>query len=270
MYTQCPECLSVFSVDARTIAQAHGFVMCGHCGAGFDCISTLADQLPPEPFTGLSAHDPGVEPPRVELVVYRPQPTLPEVAVVNETLPRDDFADLVVTPRFARDKRNFTRDKRKDKPRRWPWISACFLLFLGLLAQLGWALRDTLIADPTAGPVLQQACATLNCTLPPVHDVSKLRLLARDVQTHPTVPNALLISASVRNDASFTQPWPVVTIRLSDADGKVIAMRRLNPSEYLDDVDALRRGLGPGATSALIFEVEDPGHQAVAFDLGFE
>jgi predicted Zn finger-like uncharacterized protein len=263
MYTQCPECLSVFSVDARTIAQAHGFVMCGHCGAGFDCISTLADQLPPEPFTELPSHEPGVEPPRVELVVYRPQPQTAQVVVANEASTRDDFADLVVTPRFA-------RDRRKDKPRRWPWISACFLLLLGLLGQIGWALRDTMVADPTVGPLLQQACATLNCTLPPVRDVGKLRLLARDVQTHPTVPNALLISASVRNDAAFTQPWPVVTIRLSDANGKVIAMRRLNPSEYLDDVDALRRGIGPGATSALIFEVEDPGHQAVAFDLGFE
>jgi predicted Zn finger-like uncharacterized protein len=263
MYTQCPECLSVFSVDARTIAQAHGFVMCGHCGAGFDCIATLADQLPPEPFIGLHAHEPGVEPPRVELVVYRPQPKAPPVVATNDKSLRDDFADLVVTPRFA-------RDRRKEKPRRWPWISACLLLLLGLAGQLGWAMRDTLIADPTVGPLLQQACAVLNCTLPRVRDVRQLRLLARDVQSHPTVPNALLISASVRNDAAFTQPWPIVTIRLSDANGKVIAMRRLNPSEYLDDVDALRRGIGAGATAALVFEVEDPGHQAVAFDLGFE
>jgi hypothetical protein len=106
--------------------------------------------------------------------------------------------------------------------------------------------------------------------LPPVREVSKLRLLARDVQTHPTVPDALLISATVRNDATFTQPWPVVDIRLSDGNGKTIAMRRLNPYEYLDDVEALRRGLAPGASTALVFEVEDPGHQAVAFDMEFE
>jgi hypothetical protein len=141
---------------------------------------------------------------------------------------------------------------------------------LGLATQLAWALRDTLIADPSTGPVLREICATLGCQLPPVRDIDKLRLLARDVQTHPTVPGALLISATVRNDAGFTQPWPVVVIRLSDGNGKVIAMRRLNPYEYLDDVDALRRGLAPGASTALVFEVEDPGHQAVAFDLGFE
>jgi len=103
-----------------------------------------------------------------------------------------------------------------------------------------------------------------------VRNVGKLRLLARDVQTHPTVPGALLISATLRNDATFTQPWPVVTIRLTDGNGKTIAMRRLNPYEYLDDTDALRRGLAPGASTALIFEVEDPGHQAVGFDMAFE
>jgi predicted Zn finger-like uncharacterized protein len=266
MYTQCPECLSVFSVDARTIAQAHGFVMCGHCGAGFDCISTLADQLPPEPFHELPAHEPGVEPPRVELAIYRPAPEAPEEPKQEDDPLRSldrEFANLVITPRFA-------RDRRADRPRRWPWITACLLLLLGLTTQLAWALRETLISDPNTGPVLRQACAMLQCQLPPVRDVSKLRLLARDVQTHPTVPGALLISATLRNDAAFTQPWPVVTIRLSDGNGKVIAMRRLNPSEYLDDTDALHRGLAPGANSALVFEVEDPGHQAVAFDLGFE
>jgi predicted Zn finger-like uncharacterized protein len=264
MYTQCPECLSVFSVDARTLAQAHGFVMCGHCGAGFDCIGTLADQLPPEPFTELPSHDPGVEPPRVDLVVYRPQPKTAQVAAGNQvSVSHDDFANLIIAPRFA-------RDQRIERPRRWPWILACVFLLLGLVAQLAWALRDTLIADPTAGPLLQQACTILHCTLPPVRDVDKLHLLARDVQTHPTVPNALLISATLRNDAAFTQPWPVVMIRLSDANGKVLAMRRLNPYEYLDDIEQLRHGLAPGASTALIFEVEDPGRQAVAFDLGFE
>ncbi|WP_449422938.1 DUF3426 domain-containing protein, partial [Rhodanobacter lindaniclasticus] len=32
-----------------------------------------------------------------------------------------------------------------------------------------------------------------------------------------SVPNALMISASVRNDASFAQPYPIVTVTLSDA-----------------------------------------------------
>lgn len=255
--------MSVFSVDAPAIAQAHGFVMCGHCGAGFDCIATLADQLPPEPFTELPSHEPGVEPPHLMHVVYRPPLAVEAAAEPAKTAQSDPFGDLIITPRFA-------RDTRLDRPRRWPWITACLFLLLALATQLAWALRDTLVADPTTGAWLREACATLQCRLPAVRDVGKLHLLARDVQTHPSVPGALLISATLRNDAAFTQPWPVVTLRLSDGNGKIIAMRRLNPSEYLDDSDALQRGIAPGVSTALIFEVEDPGHQAVAFDLGFE
>lgn len=261
MYTQCPECLSVFSLDARTLAQAHGYVMCGHCGAGFDSLSTLAEQLPPEPFRELPANEPAFEPPHLDLVVYRPRSTEPgpEAAVAPEP---EDFAGLSFAPRFAQ--------PREPGPRRWPWITVCTLLTLLLAAQLGWACRDTLIANPATGNLLRQACTVLHCQLPLVRDVHKLQLLARDVQTHPSVPGALLISATVRNDAAFAQPWPTVAITLLDVNGKRLAMRRLRPYEYLGDNAEQRQGLAPGATTALVFEVDDPGQRAVTFSLGFE
>ena len=98
----------------------------------------------------------------------------------------------------------------------------------------------------------------------------RLRLLASNVQAHTGVSNALMISASIRNDATFAQPYPVVTITLADAQGQRLAMRRLQPQEYLDDRAVLRRGLAPGATSVLLLEVADPGDKAVAFEFGFE
>jgi len=79
-----------------------------------------------------------------------------------------------------------------------------------------------------------------------------------------------MISASVRNDAGFAQPWPVLTITLSNAQGRRIAMRRLQPAEYLDDAAILRHGLAPGGSAVLLLEVEDPGDKAVAFEIGFE
>jgi predicted Zn finger-like uncharacterized protein len=265
MYTQCPECLSVFSLDARTLAQAHGYVMCGHCGAGFDSIATLADQLPPEPFRELPANEPAFEPPHLDLVVYRPRPPVAESAPAAEPVPApvlEDFARLDFAPRFAR--------PREPRERRWPWVVTCLLLALLLAAQVGWACRDSLIADPVTGGWLRAICATFDCELPLVRDVHRLHLLARDVQTHPSVPGALLISATVRNDAAFAQPWPVVAITLFDVDGKRLAMRRLRPPEYLGDPAEQRSGLGPGATTALVFEVDDPGQRAVTFSLDFE
>lgn len=262
MYTQCPKCMSVFSLDARTLAQAHGFVMCGHCGEGFDSIATLADVLPPEPFDELPINEAGIEPPHLELVVYRPKAAEPPAATEPTRTTFDDLLPSDFTPRFAR--------HGTPRPRRWPWIVVILVLLVLLAAQLGWALRDQLIADSVVGPWLRQGCEWADCQLPLVQDVKQLKLLARDVQAHPSVPGALLISATVRNDAPFAQPYPVVSVTLSDVNGKRIAMRRLRPSEYLADSYALQHGLPSGANTALVLEVEDPGDKAVAFELGFE
>ncbi|HET6433438.1 zinc-ribbon and DUF3426 domain-containing protein [Dyella sp.] len=276
MYTQCPECLTVFSLDADALAPAGGHVQCGHCDQVFDALACLVAQLPPEPFTRLAPPVAAGSPPRLELAVYRPRPE--PAAVVGVDAPAtpsgDDFGNLVFTPRFARGgraARSGERGSRRDTgERRWPWVLVCLALAATLGAQLAWAQRNVLLADPDTGPWLRQACSALGCRLPLVSRVDQLRLIARDVEAHPSVPGALMISATVRNEAPFTQPYPVVSLVLADAQGRRVAMRRLRPSEYLDDNESLRAGMAPGATTALVLEVEDPGNKAVAFEFGFE
>ena len=284
MYTQCPECLSVFSLDAQTLAKAHGHVVCGHCEASFDSIATLTDQLPPEPFIEMEVNEPAFEPPRVDLAVYRPraQPSavVQDEVVIADAPAAEDFSQLVFAPRFAREprskqptrshKRSLRRRLRSSGQRRWPWLVACMLLMLLLAIQLAWAERDPLIRNPTVGGWLRSSCAVLGCGIPLVAAPQQLQLLASNVQAHPSVAGALMISASVRNDATFAQPYPILTITLSDAQGRHIAMRRLQPREYLDDSTILQRGLAPGATAVLLLELEDPGDKAVAFEFNFE
>jgi len=259
MYTQCPDCRTVFSLDAGVLAHARGAVICGNCETLFDALDTLADQLPPEPFRLLPGNTRSEEAPKLEVAVYRPREDVP--VIVAEPAP----AAPAFTPRFVHERR-----APRQRPRRWPWVLTCTLLALLLAAQVAWAKRDVLIASPSIGGWLRQACASLGCRLPLVRDVHRLHLVARDVQAHPSVPGALMISASVRNDAPFAQPYPVVSLTLSDADGHRVAMRRLHPSEYLDDASALRAGLAPGASATVLIEVADPGNRAVAFEFGFE
>ena len=280
MYTQCPECLTVFSLDAQTLAQAHAYLTCGNCGANFDSLATLTDALPPAPFDELPLNEQALTPPLVDMVVYRPQsePVVVEkpVPAVSEPVAENDFAQLVFTPRFARNAapappRAAHRHLRQPGSEyRLAWAMACGVLALLLGAQVAWAKRDALVADPTTGSWLRSSCAALHCRLPLVAAPKRLRLLDSNVQTHPSVPHALMISARVRNDAPFGQPYPVLTLTLSNAQGEHVAMRRLRPREYLDDTAALQRGLAPGTSTVLLLEVADPGDQAVAFEFAFE
>jgi predicted Zn finger-like uncharacterized protein len=260
MYTQCPECLTVYALDTATLAQGHGSVRCAHCTMVFDALPSLSDTLPPEPFMNLPVQPPAPEPPQLVQPVFRQPPDY----VAESDAPEVPAPASPALPAFVR------RRRARAGSHNGRWIGGCAVLALLLAAQLAWANRVALAASPETGPLFARVCATLWCTLPPKQDLSKLTLLSRDIRPHPSVPGALIISATIRNDADFTQPYPLIRIALSDLDENEIAMRRFRPAEYVSDPKTRAAGLAPGATIAVAFEVEDPGKNAVAFEFGFE
>jgi predicted Zn finger-like uncharacterized protein len=46
MYTQCPECLTIYKIAADSLQASHGRFRCGHCGGVFDALPTLTEKLP--------------------------------------------------------------------------------------------------------------------------------------------------------------------------------------------------------------------------------
>ena len=261
MYTQCPECLTIYKVGSALLAQSHGSVRCGHCNAVFDALRTLADQLPSEQVQRLEVNAGGDSPPQLTVPALRP-------AVGQQTLlfdpdERPARTRRGSTPAFARARR------ARPATRNWPWTLGATGLLLCLLAQIGYAERAALLDDVHVRTVLDRACDQFGCRLPLRHEPLRLELLSRDIRPHPSVPNALIISATLRNDADFAQAFPAVEISLSDLDENRIAMRRFLPPEYLGDAHGIATGLAPGATAALVFEVADPGKNAVAFEFRF-
>lgn len=150
------------------------------------------------------------------------------------------------------------------------WIFGSFLLLLLLGGEIAWAERNLWINDSSLRPAIVEACARLGCQVPLHKDDNLLTLASRDIRPHPSVPGALIISATLQNAGDFAQPFPTVEITLSDLDEQRIAMRRFRPAEYVSDNKALVNGLAPGAKAPLVFEVADPGKNAVAFEFRFE
>ncbi len=262
MYTQCPECLTIFKLSGVDLGAAHGSVRCGYCEAVFDALRTLAEQLPPEPIEHLDTHTAQPLPPSLEFPVFRPTPA--QAPLFIEPIERARIAEQSSSPGFAAARR------RAREPRNGRWLAASAALLLVLGAQIAWAERARWIDEGHARRWLEAACATLKCTLPLRHDAATLTLLSRDIRPHPAVPGALIISATLRNDATFAQPYPSVEIVLSDLDENRVAMRRFQPREYLGDTRSVGAGLAAGASASLVFEVADPGRNAVAFEFKFE
>jgi predicted Zn finger-like uncharacterized protein len=456
MYTQCPECLTVFAIDEALLELSNGMVRCGRCSTQFDALRTLTDSLPGEPFTALPAHPLSPHVPRLTDAVYCPDPDDPQYqpepappaagdastdapdagadpgpigalrvnpgedltaaliagsrdaglefdsaegawlavqpapsgfAVEVDTaaavffegpgdalLPLSGSADEQVAedgglpepemrgssgidaadagagpdaldgdaavsgtapeqgatgdadPSGTRDRGRwpepaaapdddwfeaFARNRQllggdagdaaigdeastggeggdgqpgpdgttpvfTRRPRRRialvdiRWIAGCAGLAILLAAQLVFADRAAVLDNPAMRPWLARMCSALPCKLPPLKDLAKLELLSRDIRPHPDVPGALMITATLRNDAAFTQPYPIVVVKLSDLDDNVVAMRRFRPAEYIQDPAERAAGIASGATVAVAFEVADPGKQAVAFHFAFQ
>jgi predicted Zn finger-like uncharacterized protein len=262
MYTQCPECLTIFKLAGAELAAAHGSVRCGHCAAVFDALRTLSPQLPPEPIEQLDVHSSVGAPPQLDLPVFRPNPA--QQALFAEPPERVRAAERSSLPAFAAARR------RARAQRNWPWLLGSTLLVLVLAGQIAWSERGGWIDNTRVRTWLEPVCATLGCRLPLQRSASLLELSSRDIRPHPSVPDALIISATLRNDAKFAQAFPTVAISLSDLDENRVAMRRFAPREYLNDPHAVDTGLAPGASTALVFEVADPGDDAVAFEFRFE
>jgi predicted Zn finger-like uncharacterized protein len=150
------------------------------------------------------------------------------------------------------------------------WLLGCLLLALLLAAQLAWTKRAELFRNPATHAWAAHVCAVVDCRLPPIKATAKLELVSRDVRPDPRAAGALMVTATVRNDATFRQPWPTVVVALTDLDNNPVAMRRFRPAEYMPESARRAAGIAPGATVAIAFEVADPGKRASGFRFSFE
>lgn len=263
MYTQCQECLTVFKLSGAELAAARGHVRCAYCNAVFDALITLNEQLPAEPIGKLVRHVELDAPPQLAHSVFRPTISLQTSFDLEPEERARALNRHKSTPKFA-------RTRRADAQRNGRWFAASIALLLVLIGEIAWIERAEWMNDKRVRPWLESACATIGCQLPLRRDDDLLQLASRDIRPHPTVPGALIISATLHNVADFSQPFPNVEITLSDLDEKRIAMRRFHASEYVPDARTRATGLAPAANASLVFEVADPGKNAVAFEFKFD
>lgn len=237
-------------------------------------------QAPDDPFAW-ATHDTALQSPASESGTPDEVVEVVEVAVLAQGTPSADVArhpgpviDLrdalemtigAPAPSFIP---NLPTPNTRAGSRRWPGLLAVIGLLLLLGIQSLVAERAVLAADARWRPWLERACGTLGCTLPAWREPAAMNILTRDVRPHPSMPEALIISASFRNDARWSQPWPRLDLTLSDINGQPIARRRFTPEEYLGHLQSAPL-IQPGQSASIALEVRDPGKQAVAFEFGF-
>jgi len=154
------------------------------------------------------------------------------------------------------------------------WSTGILLLTTTLLIEYVWFNRDQFNHVPELQLLIEKLCQHVECKAITMRDPSKIELVSRNVYSHPNEKNALMVNVTMKNNADFAQPYPIMQIEFSDIRGGTVAARRFLPAEYLP-AEALQanaeqsRMLLPDTSSSITMEIQDPGKQAMTYEFNF-
>ena len=266
MFTFCPGCLSVFNITVAHLNKAGGQVRCRECQLVYNAIDYLFEDLSAVQ-AALNKDTPGSDDADAEeSQAARQTESVVPAGLETERADQDDLLETIPLMQPV------TQGGWQNRVISWKDVaSGAGIGVLLMLLGVQWVFfsRAELAGDPGWRPHLERVCELVHCDLPLRVDLSKIEIMNRDVRQHPTAEQALLINAAFRNNAGFTQPYPVFEISFTDPSGSPVAMRRFSPAEYLAGDAAFRDGLASDMPVNVVLEVLDPGDLAVSFQIGF-
>ena len=257
METACDECNSRFRITEQQLRQAYGKVCCGECGHVFNALAGLKNyegELPAD-YHKLQLEQ--------DLQSLADERTLPVTEFDFDHYSVDQTQPISLEEAMYGDQR---RSMFRASPLVW-FIGILLLTALGF-AQAIYYQRYQLIEDPRFQQQVINLCQMLPCAESQFSSTGQIRLLERNVFTHPVSNNALMVTGSFVNQAPFAQKLPDMLISLFDIQGKLIANRLFTPTEYLLD-DKKRRVMQPEKPVQFRLEMIDPGSNALTYEFEF-
>ena len=126
------------------------------------------------------------------------------------------------------------------------------LAIFGLIALLVtqvWATRDIWLASPK--------------------ETDKIKMTSRKVFSHPSEPDALIITALIENTSEHDQDYPFLETKLLDNNKQVVALRRFLPEEYLENYTEGKLLKGKETMSIRLKIQDPPNNRAKHFQFSF-
>lgn len=252
-HSQCPECRTVFTVTDKQLAQRKGLVRCGRCDAVFQADQNLVAQPAANKLS--QETDSVIKTKKTEEKASPPLSRQSDNENDAYRTPLPTVSELI--------------HGRKLGPRTRPvfWGLGVIVMVALLAGQWMYFNRNELARDKQWAVYVQMFCQSLHCTITPRHDVGLVELADTRVTPHPKFAKALRIKATLINRAKFTQPYPLMEITLTDTEGKVLARKRFNASEYLKNKKQLSSGLAPNVARKTQMEITSPNTAADGYEI---
>ncbi len=224
--------------------------------------------LPTSPAAEKASLTPGSEPPAVARAAELPSRQIPapeprrgrEIILPSGTRVAFDPAPQTDEPLPA------VLVPRERPPLTRGWIIGSALAGFLLILQLVHFNRDALARSATLGPMLTGLYGFFGLELSPVWNLQAYELRQWGATADPKAGGALRVRASLFNNGSRAQPYPLLRLTLQDRFGNKLAARDLKPQEYLRGAPT-GKFLDAGQRVDAEIAVVDPGKDAVGFEM---
>jgi predicted Zn finger-like uncharacterized protein len=148
------------------------------------------------------------------------------------------------------------------------WLIGILLLLVLTTTQAFYYQRYELISNPRYQQQILHLCELVPCANSQFSSSHQIKLLERNVFTHPVKPNALMVIGSFVNEASFPQKLPKLLVSLFDIQGNLIANRQFVSDEYLQSNSQIS-ALQSNKPIQFRLEILDPGTEALTYEFEF-
>ncbi len=251
MYTRCPGCHTVYQLNAALLASGAGRYRCGQCGKEGNALECLFDEWP----------EPGAT-----------EPAIDSLQTQQLSLNLDATARSLRDPAATEPPEPIPIAMPPGRAGRGTWLRPAWAIGLALILliiAIQWLrfLNEPLSAQSRSAD--EQRGMAAGAEQPPGGS-GWIHLVSRELRSHPTLPGTLQLTATIVNRADGPQPYPLISVTLLDAAGQPVHRQRFAPADYLPEGAADEDGMAPEAYLPLTLEFDDPGRQAVGFELEFE
>ncbi|MFK7814827.1 MAG: DUF3426 domain-containing protein [Gammaproteobacteria bacterium] len=267
MYTKCPECRAVFRVTTEQLQMAEGLVRCGICDSVFNGGEHIEEDHDPNAVTdnwrSELDQDDNDDPWPDEITgdVFNS-----DISDVEQQKDDDALTAAERVPTVIRDDFGSNILSKTNSPIQITVFTlgaiALAIFFLGQISY--WQNVDVL---PRTW--VNSFCNIVGCGENNKRDIAAIKMLNRNIYTHPNVKDALMITTSFVNQSPSAQAYPLLAITLLDTQGQIVAVRRFSPKDYLVNKSLADTLMPSNQPIGARLEVLDPGNKVIAYEFEF-
>jgi predicted Zn finger-like uncharacterized protein len=239
METSCSQCNARYRITDDQLKIAVGKVRCGECGEIFNALSSLKAHGNGE--NAVNSQQSSVSP-------KKPYTTYSELSLHEAMYGEGRGSFALFYPLL--------------------WLLGILLLLVFALTQAIYYQRYELISSPRYQQKILHLCELVPCGDAKFSNSRQIKLLERNVFTHPVRPNALMVTGSFVNEAPFPQTLPKLLVTLFDLQGNLIANRQFVSDEYLQPGNQ-PTALQSNQSVQFRLEILDPGAVALTYEFEF-